>query len=550
MKVKSIILFFFLCIAFFAKAQPNARLEYINRYKQIAVDEMQRTGIPASIKLAQGILESGSGTSTLARKANNHFGMKCGSSWRGPTYYIKDDDYDDKGQLIESCFRAYENAEASYIAHSEFLRDPNKAFRYGFLFRLDPKDYKKWAYGLKQSGYATSPTYAEGLISVIEQHKLNKYDKGIIDQLDELRFINDVKAVVAHEGQTPDEIAKKYNIKTKCILKYNEDLRGPNQPLKEGENVYIQRKRWFFRGRSREHYVKEGESMYSISQLYGLKKNRLYKRNRMDKGTEPATGQKIRLRGKVGRGLSPKLRAVNPDENQNTNIFDEGTGKVDHIDGTNVVNPNDLPATNGTTNPNNNTSPRPTTTTTPNANTGNSNNDTNVNQNNNTNTPSNNSNNNGGVNSNGNNNASNGTNGTNPSTNNNGGVGNANTNNGNDRVEPTKPATPATNTGSNTSGNTTKPNTTTTKPTTTVKPKPEGTGTTTTKPATNNNGTGAATTSPTIPTASGSVMHTVKTGDTLYSLARFYGVKVDDIKTLNNLIDNNIKVGQSLVIKK
>ena len=154
----------------------KSRESYIKKFKKIAISEMERTGVPASIKLAQGILESNAGQSTLARKANNHFGIKCGSTWTGKTYYRKDDDFDENGNLVESCFRAYRNAKSSFIAHSEFLADPRKRYRYGFLFQLNPRDYKAWARGLKRAGYATSPTYAEKLISIIETYDLDQYD--------------------------------------------------------------------------------------------------------------------------------------------------------------------------------------------------------------------------------------------------------------------------------------------------------------------------------------------------------------------------------------
>ncbi|MEM9261275.1 MAG: glucosaminidase domain-containing protein, partial [Bacteroidota bacterium] len=155
---------------------------YIKRYKDIAIREMERSGVPASIKLAQGILESDSGKSRLASAANNHFGIKCGSQWKGEEYYKRDDDYDDNGQLIKSCFRKYRNPDASYVAHSEFLRDPAKSFRYGFLFRLDPTDYRGWAEGLRRAGYATNPRYPQLLISIIERYNLQQYDApGAVD---------------------------------------------------------------------------------------------------------------------------------------------------------------------------------------------------------------------------------------------------------------------------------------------------------------------------------------------------------------------------------
>jgi membrane-bound lytic murein transglycosylase D len=346
---------------------------------------------------------------------------------------------------------------------------------------------------------------------------------------DEIRLINDVRMTLAKMGQTPEELARKYNVKTRCLLKYNEGLAGPNQPLKEGEYIYLQRKRWFFRGKQKFHYVKEGENMYTISQQYGLKQNRLYRKNRMDKGTEPAVGQKILLRGRVGKGKSPKLREVQSSENGENSIpLDDGNGKVLDIDPTNVVKPGDLPSTNGNTpNPNN------TTTTTPNNNGGsattnpnngnNSTGNTGTKPNSTTTTPSNNGN----------------SSTTKPSTSNN---GSSSTTNGNT----TKPTTTAGDSGTKTTNPTsttgTKPSTstpsgtTTTKPSgTTVKPKPE--------PA------GGITPAPTTPTT-GTVEHTVKAGETLYAISRIYSVSVDQIKTLNGLKDNNIKLGQVLTIKK
>jgi LysM repeat protein len=550
------IIFFFILFSTQIIAQPsNARWEYIQRYKEIAINEMRRTGIPASIKLAQAVLESGAGASTLARKANNHFGMKCGSEWRGPTYYIKDDDYDENGQLIESCFRAYEDPEASFIAHSEFLRDPNKAYRYGFLFRIEPqKDYKKWAKGLKDAGYATSPTYTDNLVSIIEQYKLYNFDGGDV-KFDGIRLVNDVKMTLAKAGQTPEQIAAENNVKLKCLMKYNEELKGSNQPLKEGDHIFLQRKRWFYRGKEKYAFVKQGDDMYTIAQNYGLNLKRLYRRNRMDKGTQPAVGQKIQLRGRVKRGATPKLRPVDLKETDNSSLpVDEGSGKILDMDNTNVVKPDNLPNTNGTTNPNNttgangtnsnptnttsnttgNTTGKPTTTgstgsnsnnpstttgkpttttgsgatttgstSTPNNNgttTTNNNNTTNDNKNSNT-TPSNTT--------------------TKPTTNNNNGGGAAGT----------KPTTKPTTTTSSNSGATTKPSTTTPKPNTpTVKPEP-------------------TTPKPNQPTDAIGTTHTVKVGETLYAISKIYGVNVEQIKKLNNLADNTIKPGQVLKIK-
>lgn len=315
------------------------RLNYIEKYKKIAIDEMERAGVPASIKLAQGILESNSGKSYLARKANNHFGMKCGSTWTGRKVYREDDDYDENGVLQESCFRGYKNAKASYIAHSEFLRDPRKAYRYGFLFRIDPTDYKKWAHGLKKAGYATSATYAQKLISLIEALDLDQYDrkaKPIISKerpvaLKNLSSVNDAKVLIADNGETPAELAQRARISVNAIMRYNEGyLKSPKQKLNSGTRVFIQPKRNFYRGRKLWHYVKPGDSMASISQEYGMKLRKLYKKNKMSKGTEPATGERIKLRW--WRFGGPKLRSETKkakDDNRPELIVDDDNGEID-----------------------------------------------------------------------------------------------------------------------------------------------------------------------------------------------------------------------------
>jgi LysM repeat protein len=522
MKMKKIsstvkhLLFFILCIAISEKtsAQPsNARWEYIQRFKDIAVKEKDRAGIPASIKLAQGLLESGAGTSALAKEAKNHFGMKCGSEWRGDTYYLKDDDYDENGVLKESCFRVFRTPEESYIAHSEFLRDPNKAYRYGFLFRLEPTDYKKWAKGLSTAGYATSPTYSDALIGIIDQYKLYIYDTGSGGDptLVDIVLINDVKMTLAKAGQTPAELAQRYKVKLKCLLAFNEGLKGPNQPLDVNQHIFLQKKRRFFRGGQKEHYVKPGETMFSISQIYGVRLKSLRRKNKINEGQEPAYGEKLHLRGWRWFHTAPKLRDANFVPPPTSNPFDEGTGKVPHIDETNSVDPDELkpqgnaPTTNGNSNNGSNE-------TTPTTNGGNS-------TNNNT-TPTT----------------------TEPKTQ----PGN---NTGSTTVPTTKPATP-TNTGgtapttkpttpSTTTGNTTKPNTTTTKPNTTTKPENQGTGVKP-KPPTKPVDTKPA------PVPTDTQYHTVEKGETLYSISKRYGIKVDDLKKLNNLIDNNIGLGQKL----
>ncbi len=340
MMKKSILLLFLSCCSLLLLAQDSSREKYINKYKKTAMDEMERSGVPASIKLAQGILESNAGKSTLARKANNHFGMKCGSQWTGKEYYLEDDDYDEDGRLIKSCFRVFRNAKASYIAHSEFLRDERKSYRYGFLFNLDPRDYKAWSRGLKKAGYATSPTYAEKLIRIIETYSLYRYDNvGYEDPREEeekekeekevviidederiedgsgIQVINNVKSILAEAGDTPLDIGLRNELSAKCLLKYNVQLTSPTQTIAENTRIFIQRKRCGYRGKKKWHIVREGETLFSLSQRYAIRLDRLHKRNRIEKGREPKVGELVKIRGwKVRKKKAPKTRKVEEEE--------------------------------------------------------------------------------------------------------------------------------------------------------------------------------------------------------------------------------------------
>ena len=288
---------------------------YIDQYKAIAIQEMHRTGVPASIKLAQGLLESNAGRSTLAVKANNHFGIKCGGSWKGKKIYRKDDDYK-RGKLVKSCFRSYKNAYTSYIAHSDFLRKDNFR-RYGFLFDLDRTAYKKWAKGLKKAGYATSKTYSSKLIKIIEQYHLYKYDHATPSSTSprprpkvlakrEFTIVNDAKMVFAKPNDTPISIAKRLNTSPKRIVDYNEQINSVTQILQPDTRVFIQKKRNNYRGRGRYHTVNETETMYDIAQQYGLKLSKLYSKNKMPNGSEPMPGESLNIRGKAKK--RPRLR--------------------------------------------------------------------------------------------------------------------------------------------------------------------------------------------------------------------------------------------------
>ena len=197
-------LLLFSCSAVFANAnRPAAIQNYVEQYKALAIREMYRTGIPASIKLAQGIHESSSGQGELALNSNNHFGIKCKSEWDGPVYYKKDDDYRN-GRLIKSCFRAYDEVKASYVDHSNFLM---RGARYARLFQLDRTDYKGWAKGLKKCGYATDPSYAQKLIKTIERYQLFQYDLEAIPNPNAEGFVATAAAEVfeeATEGHSAD----------------------------------------------------------------------------------------------------------------------------------------------------------------------------------------------------------------------------------------------------------------------------------------------------------------------------------------------------------
>ena len=275
--------------------------QYIDQYKDIAIEEMKRWGVPASITLAQGILESGAGRSHLARHANNHFGIKC-NGWKGRTAY-KDDD------ARNECFRAYNSAFESYEDHSQFLAQGQ---RYRSLFKLKITDYKGWARGLKAAGYATNPQYANRLIDLIQLYRLYKFDtaknydkflashsKDISDDgqpLHPIKIYNDNYYLYARRGDTFRSIGKEIGISYKKIAKYNE--RDRNDTLEEGEIVWLKKKQKRAPKEYKDymHYVRQGESMYSIAQKYGIRLKSLYKMNDMDPDDDIRVGQPLRLR--------------------------------------------------------------------------------------------------------------------------------------------------------------------------------------------------------------------------------------------------------------
>lgn len=269
-------------------AQNNDHLAYINQYKDIAIEQMNRYHIPASITLAQALLESGAGKSELAQKSNNHFGIKC-HSWDGNRTYHDDDE-------IGECFRVYKNARDSYEDHSIFL---STSSRYAFLFKFAQTDYVNWARGLKRAGYATSPTYADKLIEIIERYELDRFDytpKGSRDLGPHTPYIaNDIVYVIARQGDTMLSIAEEFGISKRKLLSYN-DLPRKYVPVK-GDIIYLHRKHRKAQKPNTQHVVGDGESMYMISQKYGVRLNCLYRMNKVTTDTySPMIGDVVRLR--------------------------------------------------------------------------------------------------------------------------------------------------------------------------------------------------------------------------------------------------------------
>ncbi|MBP5318673.1 MAG: glucosaminidase domain-containing protein [Paludibacteraceae bacterium] len=274
--------------------------DYINRYSAIAVREMADFGIPASITLAQGLLESAAGTSDLAVKANNHFGIKCHNDWTGATMHHDDD-------RNQECFRKYDNAEESFVDHSQFLK--SKA-RYAFLFEYDRTDYKSWAKGLKQAGYATDPNYATRLIDLIEKYDLHRFDTGAAavpaassakpsateaDYDGPRRNSSGLKYVLARKNDSYYAIGKRYHIPFNLIYRYNDVDKNGRQP-KEGEVVYLQRKLKKAKYVPFTHVVNAGESMHDIAQHYGIRIHALYDMNNMPYTAVPKAGQMLKLK--------------------------------------------------------------------------------------------------------------------------------------------------------------------------------------------------------------------------------------------------------------
>ncbi len=278
------ILFLLLILPPLSSSFAQSPEAYIQKYSSIAQDQMRKYGVPASITLAQGILESGSGKSKLAAEANNHFGIKCHDTWNGATMHIDDD-------APNECFRKYKSVEQSFEDHSVFLKKP----RYEELFLLEITDYKGWAQGLKKCGYATSSTYAKNLIDLIEKYELTQFDTeqkpnehSVVVNISN----NRIKYVSAKKKETLKELSERTGLSERLLSKYNDLEEGHG--FKEKEVVYLQPKR--FKGSVKEHKVKRGEDIRDISQQYGIRIRSIERKNGLEKGAELKTGVVLRLR--------------------------------------------------------------------------------------------------------------------------------------------------------------------------------------------------------------------------------------------------------------
>ena len=297
----------------FAQSTSQAYKDYIEKYRDVAIRQMQAERIPASVIMAQGLLESAAGKSYLAVNANNHFGIKCTPDWKGKTI-LKDDDRKNE------CFRKYEHAEESYRDHSAFL----KRDRYASLYTLEPTDYKAWAKGLKAAGYATDPLYAEKLIRLIDTYSLHTLDiqgaSGIVPPGETAVADGSAQSVVvagdpnamfrhankgmlyavAFPGDTPLTISERFKVPLKKILDYNE-LRYDSQ-LIPGQYVVLVKKKTS--GAEDFYTVQPGDTMYLIAQKTGMTVESLYSKNRIKAGEQPPIGAKLYLKRNIPRRLA------------------------------------------------------------------------------------------------------------------------------------------------------------------------------------------------------------------------------------------------------
>ncbi|MEO7311014.1 MAG: glucosaminidase domain-containing protein [Chitinophagaceae bacterium] len=321
-----------ICSKTFAQDSLSVQ-RYIDQYKDMAMAEMQRTGVPAAITLAQGIHESSFGTSELVLRSNNHFGIKCKSDWTGRSVRHDDD-------ASQECFRAYDSACQSYKDHSDFLRGNQ---RYAFLFQYDPTNYQAWAKGLKQAGYATNPRYAPILVGTIERFHLNDYtllainrqpvkDTGqniyaqaayntenppivnvvaanryaeLVRQTPNANFnlastyptgvfdINNCKVVFAEKGMSLLALAIAHKVSMPNLITWND--MDETDIVPESQLIFLEKKQK--KGKTEIHEVKPGETLWQISQVEGVRLTNLLQYNKLSDNNIPAVGEKIYLQG-------------------------------------------------------------------------------------------------------------------------------------------------------------------------------------------------------------------------------------------------------------
>jgi LysM repeat protein len=353
--LRNSILFLLLSSTFTARAQnTEVILNYINTYKNLAIEEMQRTGVPAAIKLAQGIHETTAGTSDLVQKSNNHFGIKCKDTWTGQS--VNHDD-DARGE----CFRKYPSAIESYRDHSDFLKSSD---RYSFLFRLEPTDYKDWAYGLKKAGYATNPRYPQIIIGLIEDYHLQDYtlialgkmpatenaivkttledrqkqttpalvsiikqeepikqpekiiEKAVYPEGGEFK-INETRVIYAKKGTSFLAIAQQYNVPLARVFEFNDMTQ--TEAVNKDQLIYLQRKRKT--GNNEFHTIQSGETLYDIAQQEAIRLETLLEYNLLKQDMKPAIGEQLNLRTKAA--AMPKLAMK-----ENYSLYSTPTGSI------------------------------------------------------------------------------------------------------------------------------------------------------------------------------------------------------------------------------
>jgi len=342
MKLKLATFFISIALSKIIYAQNSADvIVYINTYKSFAIAEMKRTGIPASIILAQGIHETEAGKSDLVKRSNNHFGIKCKDDWTGSVVYHDDDQ---RGE----CFRSYSSPLDSYRDHSDFLRNSR---RYDFLFRLEPLNYEAWAYGLKKAGYATNPKYPQILIQLVKNYTLQQYtliamgklqpaDETIVKTISTDRQeqagsdngfhttrqypsgefqINNTRVVFIKKGTSLLAVSGEYNIPLGKLIDFN-DLKEEDVLLQD-QLIYLQRKRKT--GANEFHIVQNGERLYNICQAEAIRCESLLTLNHLLLGEEPAVGEKIYL-----RTTAPAKPLLEADKNKQASLVLQSTVPV------------------------------------------------------------------------------------------------------------------------------------------------------------------------------------------------------------------------------